>query len=156
MTSTLIKESSLSVRLNIENKERAYREYSLILNGEVIGEGIVRTRASCAIHWPARAASHIGYRIEERWRGQGYGSKWFRLLLEEARGMGLTVVVAAVDESNLVSRRIIEANGGQLFDRVEADFPLLMYRINLDGCMGLRAPLEPPGSALDYKRREGA
>jgi predicted acetyltransferase len=84
--------------------------------GEILGFGQLRHRPSCGAHLPAEAASHIHYAIEEPHRRKGYGKTLLRLLLDEARRIGLSAVRVGCDASNTASRRIIEANGGQFVD----------------------------------------
>jgi len=57
---------------------------------------------------------HIGYQICPSQRRQGYGKIILQLGLEKARAIGLQRVLVTCDENNLGSKKIIEANGGQL------------------------------------------
>jgi predicted acetyltransferase len=66
-----------------------------------------------------RLGGHIGYVIRpSRWR-QGYGTRILALGLREARSLGLERVLVTCDADNVASRRIIEANGGVLENRIE-------------------------------------
>ena len=48
-------------------------------------------------------------------RGHGYGKALLRLMLEEARRMGITEeILVTVYPENIPSRRVAEANGGEL------------------------------------------
>ncbi len=55
---------------------------------------------------------HIGYEIRPTARRKGYGTEILRLALIEARALGLERVLVTCDETNIGSRKIIEANGG--------------------------------------------
>jgi predicted acetyltransferase len=55
----------------------------------------------------------VYYSVAEPHRRKGHGKVLLRLLLEEARAIGLSAVRVGCDASNTASRRIIEANGGQ-------------------------------------------
>ena len=81
------------------------------------------------------SGGHIGYVIRPSKRRSGYGTAILRLGLEKARTRGLQRVLLTCDETNMGSRKIIEANGGQLENAVvvEGQAALkLRYWINLD------------------------
>ena len=81
------------------------------------------------------SGGHIGYVIRPSKRRSGYGTAILRLGLDKARARGLQHVLLTCDETNMGSRKIIEANGGQLENAVvvEGQAALkLRYWINLD------------------------
>jgi predicted acetyltransferase len=81
-----------------------------------------------------RTGGHIGYDIRPSKRRMGYGHRMLPLGLEEARKRGLTHVLLTSSEQNVVSRRIIEANGGVLQDVIEVEgepAPICRYWITL-------------------------
>ena len=57
---------------------------------------------------------NIGYNVRPSERQKGYGSMILKLVLEEARKIGLEKVLVTCDADNTGSRRIIEKNGGVL------------------------------------------
>ena len=61
---------------------------------------------------------HIGYEIRPSMRQQGYGKEILRLGLEKAREHGLQHVLITCDETNIGSKKIIEANGGRFQNAV--------------------------------------
>ena len=61
---------------------------------------------------------HIGYDIRPSLRRRGYGMQILRLALPHARALGLARVLVTCDETNIASRKIIEANGGLLENAV--------------------------------------
>lgn len=74
-----------------------------------------------ALRWPPRgqtlppyALGHIGYAVVPWKRRRGYATQALRLMLEEAREIGLELLEITSDPDNTGSRRVIEANGGQL------------------------------------------
>jgi predicted acetyltransferase len=57
---------------------------------------------------------HIGYYVRPSERHRGYGKAILTLVLQEARQMGIKKVLITCDETNIASKKIIEANGGVL------------------------------------------
>jgi predicted acetyltransferase len=82
--------------------------------GEVIGFAQLRHRPSCSDDLPTEAGNNIYYEISEASRGRGYGKALLRLVLDEARRIGLDRVRLTVDDSNPTSRHIVEGAGGVL------------------------------------------
>jgi len=80
------------------------------------------------------SGGHIGYVIRPSKRRCGYGTALLRLGLDKARERGLARVLLTCNETNIGSRKIIEANGGQFENAVvvegQAD-KKLRYWINL-------------------------
>jgi predicted acetyltransferase len=62
---------------------------------------------------------HIGYEIRPSLRRRGYGTKGLRLALPHARAIGLRRVLITCDETNVASKKIIEANGGVFENSVQ-------------------------------------
>ena len=66
---------------------------------------------------------------------RGYATAALREMLNEARAEGLRYVEITTDPTNVASQRVIEANGGVLFERFikpppfGKDVPGLRYRI---------------------------
>lgn len=76
---------------------------------------------------------HIGYWIHPAHRRQGYGTTALRLGLAKARVIGLHRALVTCDETNLGSKKIIEANGGQLEDAIQIeDDPIKKLRYWID------------------------
>ena len=57
---------------------------------------------------------HIGYSVRPSQRRKGYATEMLRLVLEEARRLGLKQVLVTCDAANEASRRTIRTNGGVL------------------------------------------
>lgn len=55
---------------------------------------------------------HCGYSARPSQRGKGYGRRMPSLLLEQARQAGLSQLHISVEQENLASIRVIQANGG--------------------------------------------
>lgn len=64
----------------------------------------------------AEYGGHIGYSVRPNERRKGYAKRMLALVLEEARGRGISRVLITCDDDNAASARTIEANGG-VFER---------------------------------------
>lgn len=58
---------------------------------------------------------NVGYAISFSYRGKGYGTVFLKLLLDEAKKIGVEEIVLTVDIGNEPSKRVCEKNGGILF-----------------------------------------
>ena len=86
---------------------------------------------------PAHCLGHIGYAVVPWKQRQGYATLALRAMLTEAKYVGLPYVEVTTDPENVASQRVIEANGGRLFEQFvkPAQFggkPGLRYRIHID------------------------
>lgn len=63
---------------------------------------------------PEHVSGHVGYTVVPWKQGRGYASAALRLLLPQAREVGLPFVIVTCDDTNHASRRVIEKNGGEL------------------------------------------
>ena len=66
---------------------------------------------------PSHVLGHIGYAVVPWKRGRGYATQALRLMLDEARAVGLDHVEITTDLDNLASQKVILANGGILVGR---------------------------------------
>lgn len=81
-----------------------------------------------------QVGGNIGYDIRPNRRGQGYGTVMLALVLEQARQAGLEKVLITCNTDNIASSRVIEKNGGQLWDRgkfMDEGAPISRYWIEL-------------------------
>jgi predicted acetyltransferase len=98
---------------------------------------------SIAMRWqpgttalPPHCLGHIGYAVVPWKQGRGYATLALRALLPEARALGLAFVEVTTDPDNVASQRVIEANGGVLYEHFIkppqfGSVPGLRYRIAL-------------------------
>lgn len=68
-----------------------------------------------------RHGGHVGFGLAEGSRGQGYGTAGLALVIEECRRNGLTDILFTINPNNIASRRIVEKNGGQLWDIIHRE-----------------------------------
>ena len=87
----------------------------LLDNNEIIGRIHIRHELN---EYLFKYGGHIGYYIKPSKRNMGYGKKILELSLIEAKELGLTKVLVTCDDDNLGSKKIIEANGGMLENKV--------------------------------------
>lgn len=83
---------------------------------------------------PPHCLGHVGYAVVPWKQGKGYATSALRLILPEAKSIGLPYVEITTDPDNVASQRVIEANGGELvecFDKPPqfGSKPGLRYRI---------------------------
>jgi predicted acetyltransferase len=90
--------------------------YWLIDNGKFIGRVSFRHTLTESLR---KVGGHIGYDIRPSKRNKGYGKKMLALALQKARQLGLHKVLITCDETNIASKKIIEANGGVFENALE-------------------------------------
>ena len=65
---------------------------------------------------PPHCLGHIGYAVVPWKQRLGYATSALRLILPEAKAVGLPYVEITTDPDNIASQRVIEANGGILVE----------------------------------------
>ena len=81
-----------------------------------------------------RFGGHIGYRIRPSCRRKGYGKLICALGIKRARlGHGIGDILITCDDDNIASIKIIEANAGQLQDRIDNQRGVLTRRYWIRG-----------------------
>ena len=65
---------------------------------------------------PSYCLGHIGYAVVPGKQRLGYAKSALRLILPEAKAVGLPYVKITTDPDNIASQRVIEANGGILVE----------------------------------------
>jgi predicted acetyltransferase len=66
---------------------------------------------------PLHCLGHIGYTVVPWKQRRGYATSALRLMLPEAKAIGLPFVEITTDPDNIASQRVITANGGVLLER---------------------------------------
>ena len=83
--------------------------YWLIDKNEFIGRVNIRHRLTPFL---LRIGGHIGYDIRPTKRKLGYGTQILKLGLPKAKELGIVKALVTCNETNIGSKKIIEANGG--------------------------------------------
>ncbi|WBW96966.1 GNAT family N-acetyltransferase [Oceanirhabdus sp. W0125-5] len=112
-----------------ENPEKKYvpaYRYKITLNDSVepIGEIDIRIGDNEGIFY----GGHIGYMIEEDYRGNAYASKACRLIGKVAMAHGMEKVTITCNPDNYPSRRTCEKLGAELIEIVDLPEDNEMYQ----------------------------
>lgn len=108
----LEKKVHMAQGIGLEDWQVASSTYWLMDTGVPMGMGNLRHRLTDVLR---ERGGHIGYAVASDQTGKGYGKALLRLMLEEARRMGITEdILVTVHPGNTASRRVAEACGGQL------------------------------------------
>ena len=91
-----------------------------IWDGEAAGSIGFRWQCGTAA-LPPHVLGHIGYAVVPWKRGHGYATEALRLMLGEARTVGLPFVEITAKPHNPASHKVILANGGRLIGRFFED-----------------------------------
>ena len=85
----------------------------LELDGALVGVVNIRHELSEQLR---QVGGHIGYSVAPSARRKGHGTTLLRAGLDVCRGLGIDQALVTCDETNLGSIRVIENNGGRLFE----------------------------------------
>jgi len=106
-----------------------YHTYWLIDGGEIVGICRLRPRLTPQAE---KDDGHIGYDVPLFHRRKGYATALLRLVLAEARRLGLDRVVVTCATSNVASQRVIAKCGGRLLgETTDDDDGHAIYRFEL-------------------------
>lgn len=86
--------------------------FFLVINNRIVGRSSLRHQLTAEL---ANEGGNIGYDIRPSERRKGYGTLLLKLMLDNARRIGLGRVLVTCNVDNLASARIIEKNGGKLY-----------------------------------------
>jgi predicted acetyltransferase len=105
-------------------------------DGEFCGVISLRWQPGTA-ELPPYCLGHIGYAVVPWKRRRAFATRALAALLPEARALGLPYVELTTDVTNEPSQRVIEANGGTIFERFHKPASYggaasLRYRIALE------------------------
>jgi predicted acetyltransferase len=80
---------------------------------QMLGRLAIRHRVTPALE---TAGGHIGYDVRPSARRQGHAAAMLAAALPIAHSRGIAQALLTCDETNTVSQRVIEANGGRFID----------------------------------------
>ena len=81
--------------------------------GNPVGYGKLRDSVT---EQSRKFGGNIGFAISPLYRGKGYGTILFRMLLDMAKEKGIKEVISTVEKYNYASKTIHEKNGGILIE----------------------------------------
>lgn len=90
--------------------------YWLIDNDEFIGRVSIRHELT---EYLLKEGGHIGYDIRPSKRNRGYGKAILELSIPKAKELGIKKILLTCNETNIASKKIIEANGGVFENALE-------------------------------------
>ena len=83
----------------------------LVEGDEYLGRLSIRHRLNRRLRFKG---GHIGYDVRPSCRRRGHATLMLRLSLPVAHQLGIDPALVTCDDTNVASRRVIEANGGRL------------------------------------------
>ena len=95
------------------------------VSGEEMGRINLRVASSAHIE---RYAGHVGYSVEEAYRGNRYASRALRLLMQLARRLDVSELWITCDPENVASRRTCELAGAVLVEIVDVPENCIIHR----------------------------
>ncbi|SDK85020.1 Predicted acetyltransferase [Nonomuraea maritima] len=121
---------------------------------QFLGRLAIRHRLTPALE---QCGGHIGYDVRPSARRLGHATAMLAAALPIARSMGISEALVMCDKTNTASRKVIEANGGQLLDVTEHKRRYWVPLRRLDSPQGRsssRRPRDEAGRcAPDHPRR---
>jgi predicted acetyltransferase len=87
----------------------------LVENDNFIGEVSIRHSLTDSL---MKYGGNIGYGIRYSKWNKGYGTKMLKMALPYARDLGLSKVLITCNDDNYGSAKVIEKNGGVLWDKI--------------------------------------
>lgn len=110
--------NSESKGINLPEGRVPQTTYWLIDNKEFIGRVSIRHFLNEELQ---QLGGHIGYDIRPSRRKMGYGKAILRLVLPLAKELGIDKALITCDVTNVASRKVIEANGGELENTIPVE-----------------------------------
>ena len=121
-TTDFLKTEEISLRLDrtfpgdpVKNWGPAYYFSICAPDGTVMGTCDLRIGQNDSLYY----GGHIGYRVEEPYRGHHYAEKACRLLFQLAKKHGFTSLYITCNPDNIPSARTCERAGGTLVEIAE-------------------------------------
>ena len=105
----LIKNDDMSHGIGLEDWMVAQNTYWLYIDGKPVGMGKLRLKLTEKLR---EDGGNCGYGIAAGERGKGYGKTLLKLLVEEARKIGIEQILLTINAKNEPSVKLALANGG--------------------------------------------
>jgi predicted acetyltransferase len=103
--------------------------YWALVGNSVVGHLDVRHKLNKRLRI---IGGNIGYSVKPAERKKGYGTEMLRQGLKKAKLIGIKKALITCDKVNIGSKKVIEANGGKLINKIKvAGVPTLQYQIDL-------------------------
>jgi predicted acetyltransferase len=102
--------------------------FEMRLTGTTTRVGEIRLRLALTPRL-AEFGGHVGYGVEEPFRGHHYAARACKLLFPLARRHGLDPLLITCDPENIPSRRTIERIGGRLRDIINVEIEPGKWRL---------------------------
>ena len=86
-------------------------------DGKPVGYGKLREKATKE---SMKFGGNIGYAIDSKKRGLGYGKQLFKMLLQKSKLLGIQEIFSTVEKYNYPSKKIHEVSGFKLINEDDA------------------------------------
>jgi predicted acetyltransferase len=107
----LQKHVNMSLGIGLADNQVPQTLYWLYVDNKPAGYGKLRHYLNDSLR---KIGGHIGYAIRPSERGKGYGKLILKKMLVKAKENGIYKVLMTTTEDNILSRKVIEGNGGLL------------------------------------------
>ena len=105
----LVRSDNISKGIGLEDWMVSQDTYWLYVNGVPVGEGKLRHRLTDKLK---EEGGHIGYAIAPSYRNRGYGKILLKLMIDEAKMLGIDRILLTIQNHNKSSLQVALANGG--------------------------------------------
>ncbi len=107
----LKRKEEVSRSVNLDEGFVPQSQYWLYVDGVPVGQAKIRHRLNDTLR---KFGGNIGYGIAPAHRDKGYATRMLRMVLAEAKKLGIERALITINPDNLASRRVAEKCGGML------------------------------------------
>ena len=105
----LLRSDNITNGIGLEDWMVPSDTYWLYVDDKPVGTGKLRHRLTEKL---MENGGHVGYAIAPSYRNQGYGKMLLKLLINEARNLGISNLLLTIQNHNTASIQVAIANGG--------------------------------------------